>query len=189
MVSLILISLLQVSSGLLDKDVQLPWQMEINKQKVETISETDILVIKGNNPNTESALLVIRLDDASSHDYYSRANLERRVRSGSFELRIPIGGVKKENKKPLAINALKKLYIFNAHKYKTERLGTETKSANRQKVSIRSIAFERNQPLPEYIQAYDFGTRHSEVLEGSQQINLTVNNKSFSAIKLFGEMR
>jgi hypothetical protein len=189
MVSLILISLLQVSSGLLDKDVQLPWQMEINKQKVETISETDILVIKGNNPNTESALLVIRLDDASSHDYYSRANLERRVRSGSFELRIPIGGVKKENKKPLAINALKKLYIFNAHKYQTERLGTETKSANRQKVSIRSIVFERNQPLPEYIQAYDFGTRHSEVLEGSQQINLTVNNKSFSAIKLFGEMR
>ncbi len=189
MVSLIFISLLQISSGLLDQDVQLPWQMGIDKQRVETISETDILVIKGDNPNAESELLVIRLDDAGSHDYYSRANLERRVRSGSFELRIPIGGVKKEDKKPIDIHSLKQLYVFNGHKFQSKRLGSENTGALRKKVSIHSIGFEQDKPLPAYVQAYDFGTRHSEVLEGSEQINLGINNKSYSAIKLFGEMR
>jgi len=189
MVSLIFIGLLQISSGLLDKDVQLPWQMQIDKQRVEILSEKNVLVIKGINPNFGSELLVIRLDDENSHDYYSRSNLERRVKSGSFELRLPMGGIKKENKERLDINKLKRLYIFNADKYQTKHLGVGSKSRLRKKVRINSIEFEQNEPLPKFVHAYDFGTRHSEVLEGSQQVSLVVNNKSFSPIQLFGQMR
>jgi hypothetical protein len=97
MVSLILVSLLQMSSGLLDKDVQLPWNAAINEQTIEAIGDNGLLVIKGINPNLDSELLVIRLDDDESHDYYSRTNLERRIKSGAFELRISLSGVKKEN--------------------------------------------------------------------------------------------
>ena len=189
MVSLFFISLLQITSGLLGENLQLPWQMEIDKRRVEALNETDILVIKGNNPNKEAELLVIRLDDAASHDYYSRVNLERRVKPGYFELRVPIGGVKKENKKPFDIHSLKELYVFNGHKFELNRLGSEYTGGDRKKVSIHSIGFEEDKPLPRFIKAYDFGTRHSEVLEGSQQITLAVNNKSYSPIKLFGEMR
>ncbi|MEH6449545.1 MAG: hypothetical protein V7765_12795 [Oleispira sp.] len=189
MVSLIFISLLQMSSGLLDQEVQLPWQMNIDKQKVETLSEKDVLVIKGTNPNPGSELLVIRLDDKNSHDYYSRSNLERRVISGDFELRLPMGGVKKENKERLDINKLKRIYVFNAEKYQTKHRGVDNENESRKKVKIDTIGFEQDEPLPEFVHAYDFGARHSEVLEGSQRVSLVVNNKSFSPIQLFGQMR
>ena len=144
MVSLFFISLLQITSGLLGENLQLPWQMEIDKRRVEALNETDILVIKGNNLNKEAELLVIRLDDAASHDYYSRVNLERRVKPGYFELRVPIGGVKKENKKPFGIHSLKELYVFNGHKFELNRLGSEYTGGDRKKVSIHSIGFEED---------------------------------------------
>lgn len=189
MLPLILISLLQLSNGLLDQDVELPWQMNMNKQQVSALSDTDILVINGLNPNPGSELLVIRFDDAGSHDYYSRTNLERRVKTGRFELRISLGGLKKENKQSLDINNLKRLYVFNANKYQTDLLGSQGKKTERKAIAITSIGIEQDEPFPEHIQAYDFGTRHSEVLEGSQPVSLVVNNKSFSPIKLFGQMR
>jgi hypothetical protein len=189
MLPLIFISLLQLSSGLLDQNVELPWQMNMNKQPVAAISDTDILVINGINPNSGSELLVIRFDDVGSHDYYSRTNLERRVKTGRFELRISLGGLKKENKQSLDINTLKRLYVFNADKYQADYLGFEGNKTARKAITIASISIEQDEPLPEFIQAYDFGSKHSEVLEGSQPVSIVANNKSFSPITLFGQVR
>lgn len=194
MISLVLVSLLQVSSGLLDKDILLPWNAAINQQTIEAIGDKGLLVIKGINPNTDSELLVIRMDDNESRDYYSRTNLERRVKPGAFELRISLTGVKKENKKILNVNQLKKLYIFNANKYQSNvRLLNSNEGGvykrKREKVMINSIHIEQSKPLPEYIQAYDFGGRESELLEGSKRVTLVTNNKSFTPVKLFGQMR
>lgn len=184
MLSYMLMGLLQVSSGLLAEDIKLPWQSRITEQNIESIGNQGLLIIKGSNPNTESELLVIRIDDDESHDYYSRTNLERRVKSGAFELRITINGLKKENKQALDIESLKRVYVFNASKY--QKTGEQRK---REKIVIRSISIEQGNPLPDFIQVYDFGTRQSEVLEGSKSVSLALNNKTFTHVQLFGQMQ
>lgn len=189
MVSIILISLLQLTSGLLDRDVHLPWQLNIDPQRAEALTNEDVLIIKGINPNQKSELLVIRFDDRLSHDYYSRANLERYVRPGSFELRIPFVGLKKENKEVLKTQQLRKLYVFSGKRYKINKSEKQYNQERIKKVVIKSISIEQDKPFPQHIQVYDFGARQSELLEGSQRVNIAVNNKSFSAVSLFGNMK
>lgn len=157
-------------------ETQLPWQMEFAKYNLTALAAGDIIVIKGNNPNVKPKLLVIRIDDQDSYDYYSRTNLERLVNTGSFELRISASGLKKENKQSLDIAHLEKMIIFT---------GKESVWGNKQKdIEISYIQIEQDRALPNYIQAYDFGSGNSEVLEGSQGIKI-INEK----IELYGQMR
>jgi hypothetical protein len=179
MVSLFVMALLQLSLLVLVEDTTLPWNI-----KIEQLSHQDILVIKGSNLNSTPQLLVIRMDDNSSHDYYSRTNLERKVGSGPFELRISALGLKKENKQPLDINNLRKLFVFNSKQVST---GFDLRKFKN--IKIFSIKVERSEPLPDFVQAYDFGSSLSQVLEGAVQISLPFDNKSYSEIQLFGQMR
>jgi len=171
------------------EDTYLPWQMKIdqssiNQQGIDRIQARDVLVIKGRNPNNQSQLLVIRIDDRNSFDYYTRTNLERRVNSGTFELRISIQGLKKENKQPLDIAKLKHIYIFNGQK--TVR---GNKQRNIKDIKVDYVAIEQDRQLPDYVRAYDFGSRQGEVLEGTHAINLLKNKEANNSIQLFGQMR
>lgn len=179
MVSLFVMALLQLSPLVLVEDTTLPWNVGI-----EAFSRQDVLVIKGLNPNPSPQLLVIRIDDDNSHDYYSRTNLERKVDAGPFELRISALGLKQENKQPLDINNLRKLFVFNGEKNSTKYPEQEFEG-----IKIHSINIEKIEAMPEHIQAYDFGSEFSEVLEGTVQISLPFNNKSYSKIQLFGQMK
>ena len=172
MYSLILLTLLKLSSAVLVEDTTLPWRMGL-----ELLNQQDILVIKGVNPNATPQLLVIRIDDSNSHDYYSRTNLERKVPSGVFELRIAALGLKKENKQSLDINNLKKMYIFSGGK------------TPKTPIEISSISIDKTQSFPDYVHAYDFGGQQSGVLEGARQVALPFNNKLTSPLQLFGQMR
>ena len=201
MLLFILISLL-ISTGaqastnalpqkVLVEDTYLPWKMKLDRHSIDRLQERDVLVIKGNNPNDQSQLLVIRIDDRNSYDYYSRTNLERRINSGTFELRISAQGLKKENKQPLDIEKLKYIYIFNGQK--TVR---GNKQRNIKDIKIDYVTVEQDRQLPDYVRAYDFGSRHSEILEGTTAVNLKLNkqankqeNKQANdAIQLFGQM-
>lgn len=181
MVSLLLISLLQVSPWILAEDLSLPWKNGISEKHRVAMIDDGILVIKGTNPNAGSELIVIRMDDEASHDYYSRVNLERRIKSGAFELRISMDGLKKENKKALDVRALDDVFIFNANKY-----SDNTSQKTREKIIIHSISIAKSNPLPSHIMAYDFGAKHSEVLEGTQPVTLGSKNPH---ITLSGRLR
>ena len=181
MVSLLLISLLQVSPWILAEDLSLPWKNGISEEHRVAMIDDGILVIKGTNPNAGSELIVIRMDDKASHDYYSRVNLERRIKSGAFELRISMDGLKKENKKALDVRALDDVFIFNANKY-----SDNTSQKIREKIIIHSISIAKSNPLPSHIMAYDFGAKHSEVLEGTQPVTLGSKNPH---ITLSGRLR
>jgi hypothetical protein len=178
MLSLFVTALLQLSPMVLVEDTTLPWNVGLDQ-----FSEQDVLVIKGLNPNPSPQLIIIRIDDENSNDYYSRTNLERKINSGPFELRISALGLKKENKQSLDISNLRKLFIFkgkeNSKKY------TQKKFKN---IRIHSVNVEQSVALPDFIQAYDFGSQFSEVLEGAVQISLPFNNKPYSEIQLFGQM-
>lgn len=168
---------------LLVEDTQLPWQMDFangrGKNAISRLEHGDVLVINGINPNAFPQLLVIRIDDLSSHDYYSRANLERLVNSGPFQLRISATGLKKENKQPLDIQHLTKMIIFNGKK-KVPGVSSWDIEA----IKIDSIRVQQDRALPNYIQAYDFGADDSEILEGSKGLGI-IN----PYIQLFGQMR
>lgn len=172
MYSLVVLALLQLSPAVLVENTTLPWRAGL-----EQLNQQDMLVIKGVNPNSRAQLLVIRIDDENSHDYYSRANLERQVPSGEFELRISALGLKKENKQPLDIRHLKKIFVFN---------GGELPKTS---IEISSISIEKTRSLPDFVHAYDFGGRESGVLEGAIQVTLAVNKQLDSGIELFGQMR
>jgi len=172
MYSLIVLALLQLSPAVLVENTSLPWRVGL-----EQLNQQDILVIKGVNPNSSPQLLVIRIDDKSSHDYYSRANLERKVPAGEFVLRISALGLKKENKEPLDISQLRKLFVFSG--------GPRPKTS----IEISSISIEKTQPFSDVVHAYDFGGQQSGVLEGAIQVTLAVNKQPNSAIQLFGQMR
>ena len=166
------------------EDTGLPWQMSFSAQGIKRLERSDVLVIKGNNPNDQPQLLVIRIDDQASHDYYSRTNLERQVGRGNFELRILTQGLKKENKQPLDLTRLRKIYLFNGQ---NKVLGS--KQSNHQKIKLFSVGIEQDRALPDYVQAYDFGSRSSSILEGSTAVTLFSNKQKENPIKLFGNMR
>lgn len=179
MVSLFFMALLQLSPIVLVEDTKLPWNVGIDQ-----FGQQDILVIKGINPNAKPQLLVIRIDDDNSHDYYSRTNLERKVDAGPFELRISALGLKRENKQLLDINNLRKLFVFNDDGSSKKNTQEKIKS-----IKIDSISIQQSEALPKFVRAYDFGSEFSEVLEGTVQISLPFNNKSYSEIQLFGQMQ
>lgn len=181
MYSFILLGLLQVSSTVLVEDTRLPWNTDI-----EYLNSQDILVIKGKNFSTLPQTLVVRIDDKSSNDYYSRTNLERKVAPGLFEIRVPVQGLKKENKLSLNVDDLRRIFVFNATEIHRDNKWPKLLNSN-DRVTVSSISLDKNREFPSFIRIYDFGNSESQVLEGAQGVSLK-HHRSKGDIKLFGQM-
>jgi hypothetical protein len=65
------------------------------------------LIIEGENKAANTQTLVIRLDDSQSHDYASRANIERDIPPGPFSLKFPVQGISSPRKRVLEADDLR----------------------------------------------------------------------------------
>ncbi|WP_028465036.1 hypothetical protein [Nisaea denitrificans] len=70
------------------------------------------IVVTGKNGLDGPAVIVLRIDDAQSTDYWSRVNLERKVPPGLFTFRVPIASLKTPRRHPLDRQTLTLAKLF-----------------------------------------------------------------------------
>ncbi|MGL6176218.1 MAG: hypothetical protein ACRC1U_04395, partial [Vibrionaceae bacterium] len=127
-------------------------QYRLELAQLQNISPTSQFVIKGENPNARDAILVLRADDTDSPGYADRANLERVLPPGKFELTVPMASLRTPAGKKLNLEALKQVIIFSGR--------DETP------LTIENVAIVTPQPLGENVLALDFGAPDSAVWPG-----------------------
>ncbi|MEI8609494.1 hypothetical protein P4S70_10940 [Enterovibrio sp. Hal110] len=69
-------------------------ELRIEKSSLHTVSETSLLIIKGMNLSDSEVILVIRADDTVNPGYADRANIERVLTKGEFELQVPFASMR-----------------------------------------------------------------------------------------------
>jgi len=115
------------------------------------------ILVAGENAGPDPAILVVRLDDTRSADYWSRVNLERRVPPGPFRFRLPVAGLTTPRGRPIDLMALTKAFVFAADQGPS--------------VSITEVAVQAASPLASPlgpVLALDLGPRGSPVFPGFQ---------------------
>lgn len=158
--------------------VSLPWQQSLQGLNLASVSaERQLLAITGINPNHASVLIVIRIDDQQSHDYFSRMNLERTVAPGAFALQLDLAGLKTPAGRYIDLDALTDLRVFSA-------VDTDTK------IQLTQVQIRAAKPLVGVLNpslVVDFGTSDSPVLPGVMA--LTPAQPLSNRIRLQGLLR
>lgn len=72
------------------------------------------LKISGVNHGDRPSVIVVRIDDANSHDYWSRLNIERSVPNGPFTFRLSLNGLRTPKGRLIDLDNLKKVLVFTA---------------------------------------------------------------------------
>ena len=138
---------------LTNSKTKMPFIPAIEMVEVKQSAE---LVIQGINNTAQSQLLIVRIDDINSTNYRSRFNKEFTVRKGTFEVVMPLTGLKTSARNELTL-PYKQLIIFS---------GNESADMALTHVSIRSA-----QSLPQDTMALDFGTKKSTLYSGFELID------------------
>ena len=150
-------------------DVQAGVNPNLWKRDMSSIPADQLLVVRGENLTEEPILLVVRIDDHNSTDYFSRFNVERKIAPGRFELSFATDQLLRSNsrKEALNLNNLKAMYIFEA---------------NEKAFRIDSVTTQQRKTTPKHIIAYDLG---SEPLDGT----IGISAKNSGALQLIGMIR
>ncbi len=124
----------------------------LSSAQLEGARASDQLLIRGTNSGNQSTVLVVRIDDSYRPKYAQRINIERVVPPGDFTLSLSLGGLKKPDGKPLALDHLRQAIIFAG----------ESGSA----LKLRSVAIERGYRLPAQAIGWDLGADDSALWPG-----------------------
>lgn len=147
-----------LAASRLDGPTQLPLIGHQTPQRLTLTHQTwpvgsdDELVIEGHNPASQPQTLILRVDDAASVNYRSRANLERIVAPGPFVQRFALSEWRTSQPRPLALDKLTKLYLFMAD-------GAEP-------LTLRTWRFEPGLTLPTGTIALDAGAADAPRFSG-----------------------
>jgi hypothetical protein len=117
------------------------------------------IVVSGVNAGADPAIVVLRLDDTRSADYWTRVNLERRVPTGPFRFRVPVAGLKTPRGRPIDRSALTKAFVFAAD-------GVRTLSIEAVDVELAPPLASKNGP----VLAFDLGPDGAPVFPGFQAL-------------------
>lgn len=98
------------------------------------------LVVRGDNPGTAPAILVLRVDDRQSPPYADRANVERLIPPGPFTVRLRLPLLSTSGGRPLQMAALRRAI---AH-------------APQGRLRLAAIAIEGAPALPEGVHGWSF---------------------------------
>ena len=79
----------------------------------ERIGPADELVITGENHGDSARIVILRIDDAASVDYWTRVNEERVVGKGPFTLSMSIAALRTPRGRALDVSALERLIVFD----------------------------------------------------------------------------
>ena len=66
-----------------------------------------VLTIKGENNNKTPVMLIIRIDDSLRPSYAQRANIERMIAPGPFDIQLTLANTLKSDKTPLDLSSLR----------------------------------------------------------------------------------
>lgn len=181
-----------VEYSLLTRRQSLPWSQRF--RSTQKIDASMNLVISGVNPNTAEILIVLRLDDANSSDYYSRVNIERQIAPGPFSLDFSLKGLHRSDGELLDLASLKKITLFYG----------QAPDENFNNIQLNTVFISKVEPVPGSVLlsentgetpfrnttgalVLDFGSESSSLLKGAQQV--TDKRHSFQQITLTGNLR
>lgn len=153
----IIINTAQVAAGTVLKQFRsgsLP--IQIGAVLTDDKLRAGVLVIRGEVIGKKTSQIAIRIDDANSTNYATRFNMERKLMPGPFRLRVPLKGLKTTHKKPLDINAIRKIIVFATE-------GSEH-------IRINHYAVEEAIKLPKGAAGYSFGSEESPLFDGFLRI-------------------
>lgn len=122
----------------------------------QSLRQDDRLVIEGQVAGAGTATLVLRIDDARSHDYASRANLERVFPTGPLRWSVPIGGHLTSGGRKLDLDSLVQALVF--------------KAGGSARVRVTNVGLHRPQPLPEGARGYSLGAEGAPIPAGFVRI-------------------
>ena len=164
---------------------ELPWQQVIFQRQLQPLLSDSgdgrhKLLVRGVNPNEDSLLVVIRLDDSHSVDYHSRVNIERLVDPGEFEWSFDLSALRCANGRLLDVAALKRVMLFYG----------QALTSYQQPVALKRVAMA---PVVELVSrsgeqgiAYDFGPSSSALLDGAVALAATTTD---TLVSLSGQLR
>ncbi|PCS22456.1 hypothetical protein [Candidatus Enterovibrio escicola] len=130
----------------------------LEESKLNSVSETTLLLIKGTNLSDANITLVIRADDTQNPSYADRANLERVIPFGEFELHISFASLRTPNGRQLNLSTLQQIILFP--------------SEPRQGFSIISANIVIPKPIGENIYAWDLGPVDSAIWPGFKPLTV-----------------
>ena len=87
-------------------------KIHLEKKELEGLSQTSLLSIKGHNFSDSNVILVIRADDSANPSYSERANIERVLPFGKYELQIPLASLRTPSGRQLKLKNIQKMMIF-----------------------------------------------------------------------------
>lgn len=88
----------------------------IKQPQLLSISETSLLKIEGNNRSDGNQILVIRADDSLNPSYANRANIERVIPRGEYQLHIPLASLRTPAGRQLNLAKLQQIRVFPGKK-------------------------------------------------------------------------
>lgn len=117
------------------------------------------IVIEGSVKSLEPVTLVLRIDDAASSNFETRANEERLVPSGPFKWRMPVDGLRASNGRPLNTCGIKFMTVF---------IG-----AGEGSLLLDRFDVARTVPRPDNVLAYDLGPLDAPLFPGFDAMTFT----------------
>lgn len=119
------------------------------------LKDADTIIIDGKVEGGKQVSLVLRIDDASSRDYASRANIERSLPPGPFHWEVGARGLRASSGRVLDLQSVRGLRLFG--------IGDA-------QVSIGRFEVKSFPPLSSRALAYSFGAEDAPLFPGFEQI-------------------
>ena len=108
-----------------------------------------VLTIKGENNNKTPVMLIIRIDDSLRPSYAQRANIERMIAPGPFDIQLTLANTLKSDKTPLDLSSLRQIIIFSLD--------------NKVDIDIKRLSVDIPPEQTTDVLAWDFGAKSSPV--------------------------
>ncbi|MGF1769700.1 hypothetical protein L4D06_20235 [Enterovibrio makurazakiensis] len=134
-------------------------ELRLDKMDLSNITQTSILMVSGNNLSSDEVIVVVRADDSINPGYSDRANIERVIPKGAFELQIPFASLRTPSGKQLDLSALEQIIVF-------------TGDAPRG-FALSQARVETPKPLGKNVYAWDLGPEGSAIWPGFQPLTMT----------------
>ncbi|UYM17951.1 hypothetical protein [Endozoicomonas euniceicola] len=125
------------------------------------------LQIKGQNNSDSVLILIVRIDNNRSKNYYTRYNRQFSIQPGTFSLTVPMTGLKTSGKQPLTL-PYTKMIIFTA--------------GSSDDMVLTHARITPPPPRPKKVMALDFGREDSPVFPGFEPV--TARDKRLSGALL-----
>ncbi|MDD1783955.1 hypothetical protein LRP49_22505 [Enterovibrio sp. ZSDZ35] len=154
---------------LLTISMQLHAEVRLNKSDFVDVQETTLLEVKGNNFSNKNVILVIRADDSINPGYADRANIERVIPPGEFELQVPFASLRTPHGKQLSLNKLEQMIIFPG--------------SNESRFMISSSQVYTPKPLAKGVYAWDLGPQGSAIWPGFKPLTIESGLLSGKALR------